>query len=115
MRSIALLVITITGITAFGCAGNNTIERDGFVLERDKTEEALAKLSRRASFDFGCPAQELQFTILAVHDDMGADMPKQIGVTGCQKRGTYAMEFIPSPAGLLETGWALDAAGVQEM
>jgi hypothetical protein len=31
-----------------GCAGN-TIERDGFVLEKSKTEELLNDLQRRAS------------------------------------------------------------------
>jgi len=97
-----------------GCAGNS-IERDGFVLEKDKTEELLRSLQRRASFDFGCPSDQLRLTILAVHDDAGADMPKQVGVQGCERRATYTMEFLSSfwGPGDEETGWRLDAAGIE--
>ena len=107
-----------------GCA-QASIQRDGFVLERDRTEELLASLSRRAAFDLQCPAQEIRCTVLAVHDDAGPDMPKQVGVVGCNKRATYTMEFISTAVGgwggrggwgfpyTHETGWRLDAAGVQ--
>lgn len=99
-----------------------SIEMDGFILERDRTEELLASLRRRASFDLGCPPQELKFTILAIHDDAGPDMPKQVGVIGCKKRATYTMEYLVSRASgvgwghsyVNETGWRLDSAGIQD-
>lgn len=126
------LILCCAGISA-GCA-QASIQRDGFVLERDRTDELLASLSRRAAFDLQCPAQEIDFTILAVHDDMGPDMPKQVGVVGCNKRATYTMEYIQTGGGSSwvgwggargwsggsihsythETGWRLDAMGVQE-
>lgn len=100
-----------------------SIQMDGFDLERDRTEELLASLRRRASFDLNCPPQELNFTMLAVHDDAGPDMPKQVGVVGCRKRATYTMEYLVSRSGgwgwghsyVNETGWRLDAAGVQDL
>lgn len=75
----------------------------------------LRSLQRRASFDFGCPSDQLRLTILAVHDDAGADMPKQVGMQGCERRATYTMEFLSSfwGPGDEETGWRLDAAGIQ--
>lgn len=98
-----------------GCAAGRTIEMDGFILEKDKTNELLGKLQRRAAFDLGCPGPELRYTILAVHDDAGADMPKQVGVNGCERWATYTMEFFPSRwgPGNDETGWRMDVTGVQ--
>ncbi|PCC74635.1 hypothetical protein SAMN02745121_08439 [Nannocystis exedens] len=101
------------------CA-RNAVERDGFVLERDKTEELLNTLLRRATFDFNCPADRLHLRVLAVHDDAGPDMPKQVGVTGCDKQATYSMEFIPvrlgpglwAPSTTVEGAWKLDGAGI---
>lgn len=100
-----------------------SIQMDGFILEQERTEELLASLRRRASFDLDCPPQELNFTMLAVHDDAGPDMPKQVGVTGCSKRATYTMEYLVSRASgvgwghfyVNETGWRLDAAGIQDL
>jgi hypothetical protein len=42
-------------------------------------------------------------------------MPKQVGVHGCERRATYTMEFHRSfwGPGNEETGWRLDAAGIQ--
>ena len=84
------------------------IHRDGFVLERAKTEEAFDELRRRAAFDMNCSPDRLNFTVLAVHDDAGPDMPKQIGVRGCGKQATYTKEYIDD----FESGWKLDMAGI---
>ena len=98
-----------------GCAAGQAIEMDGFTLEKAKTEELLGKLERRAAYDLGCPGPELKYTVLAVHDDAGADMPKQVGVNGCDRWATYTMEFFPSRYGTgnAETGWRMDVTGVQ--
>lgn len=102
MRIVGIFICS-TFLTA-GCATGRSIEMDGFTLEKAKTEELLGKLERRASFD----------TILAVHDDAGADMPKQVGVNGCERWATYTMEFIPNRfGGKDETGWQMDVTGVQ--
>lgn len=93
-----------------GCASGDVLQMDGFTLEKQKTEEMLADLQRRASFDMSCPAAELRLTILAVHDDAGADMPKRVSVLGCNKRATYAREFTQ----YVETGWTLNNTGVEE-
>jgi hypothetical protein len=114
-------VLSIVCLSA-ACA-QASIEMDGFVLERNRTEELLGKLRRRASFDLGCPPQELSFTMLAVHDDAGPDMPKQVGVIGCKKRATYTMEYLISGGVSMgvgytyvnETGWQLDAAGIHDL
>ena len=112
MKKSSLVLFAL--LLSTGCAAN-TIEQDGFVLEKSKTEELLHDLQRRASFDFGCSSDQLRLTILAVHDDAGADMPKQVGVQGCDRRATYTMEFLRSfwGPGNEETGWRLDAAGIQ--
>lgn len=108
-------VVVCATLLAVGCATGQSIEMDGFTLEKAKTEELLGKLERRASFDLGCPGSELKYTILAVHDDAGADMPKQVGVNGCDRWATYTMEFTRSRfgPGNDETGWRMDVAGVQ--
>lgn len=104
-----ILIAGLLGVLQ-GCASGDVLQMDGFTLEKQKTEEMLADLQRRASFDMSCPAAELRLTILAVHDDAGADMPKQVGVLGCNKRATYAREYTQ----YIETGWALSGAGVEE-
>lgn len=112
MRIVGFVICS--AFLAVGCATGRTLEMDGFTLEKAKTEELLGKLERRASFDLGCPGPELKYTILAVHDDAGADMPKQVGVNGCERWATYTMEFIPNRfGGKDETGWQMDVTGIQ--
>ncbi len=109
------IIIACSLFLGVGCAAGQAIEMDGFTLEKAKTEELLGKLERRAVYDLGCPGPELKYTILAVHDDAGADMPKQVGVNGCDRWATYTMEFFPSRygPGNSETGWRMDVTGVQ--
>lgn len=113
------------------CAAD-AVRKDGFVLRRKKSEEMLDALVRRATFDFNCPPGNLTLTILAVHNTAGPDLPKQVGVTGCERRATYSREFVWVGGGrgttwdsatgrngtwwgtgdLVDTGWKLDGAGV---
>lgn len=119
---VRIIKYIISGVCLSAACAQASIQMDGFVLERDRTEELLSNLRRRASFDLGCPPQELNFTMLAVHDDAGPDMPKQVGVIGCKKRATYTMEYLVSRTSgvawghsyVNETGWRLDAAGIQD-
>lgn len=113
------------------CAAD-AVRRDGFVLKRKKTEEMLGALMRRATFDLNCPVEHLNLTILEVHNTAGPDLPKQVGVSGCEKRATYSREFLWVGGGpgttwdlrtgrqgvwlgtgdLVDTGWKLDGAGI---
>jgi hypothetical protein len=115
-----------------GACAADAARRDGFVLKRKKSEEMLDALMRRATFDFNCPADRLSLTILEVHNTAGPDLPKQVGVMGCEKRATYSREFLHLGGGpgmtwdprtgrqgilwgtdtIVDTGWKLDGAGI---
>lgn len=113
-----------------GACAADAVQRDGFTLRRERTEEMLGSLTRRAAFDLNCPTRRLSLTILAVHNTAGADLPKQVGVVGCEKRATYSREFLHMGGGsgttwdpstgrqgmwwgtgsIVDTGWKLDGA-----
>lgn len=106
MKQLILNLSFLALFPAFVACGGSSIQRDGFVVEADGWQDTEDELGRRASFDLSCPRNELSLTLLDVHDDAGADMPKQVGVKGCGQRATYTREFV----GSLVSGWHLDGS-----
>jgi hypothetical protein len=114
MARLRVPLVLLTLVTG-GCGGAaGSVERDGFVLERDAIDDDELLIRRRASFDLSCAESNLSLQVLAVHDDVGADMPTSIGVQGCGKRGTYqrqvAETWIPGTASSATTmgDWELE-------
>jgi len=72
-----------------GCVKVATV--DGFTFREEAGAEMLNELRTRASFDMGCPAQELRLTVLSVDypERPRYASPRSVGVTGCDKQLTY--------------------------
>ena len=50
-------------------------------------KRAMKTVTSRASFDFGCPADELELRVLSTEG--ARKVANQIGVTGCGKKAVY--------------------------
>lgn len=50
-------------------------------------KRAMKTVTSRASFDLGCPAEELELRVLST--DGARKVANQIGVTGCGKQAVY--------------------------
>jgi len=73
-----------------GCAATPTVRSGAFVLKKSDAEESFAQVRSRAEFELRCPAEKLELSVLAVYPQYDhADLPKQIGVTGCDHRMVY--------------------------
>ena len=69
--------------------------------------ETKENLSKRASFDMSCPAQDLKFTVLSTrHDLLAGDNALSVGVEGCGKKLVY----VDSPT----SGWLANSYDQQK-
>jgi hypothetical protein len=84
--------------------GGSTIESGGFKVQKDYTLDAFSKVRARATFDFQCADNQLQLVVLSVAPEGSApctkcaNIPDQIGATGCGRRATY----VASPEGWVD-------------
>jgi len=79
----ALLCIALG---ALACTPRPTVTvSPGVTIYERVWNDAVDALGTRASFDFGCPAEELEFTVL----HLSGRYITQMGVSGCGQRGVY--------------------------
>ncbi len=73
---------------ALGLVALSAAQGCGFALvgsKKDFENFTKAPLAKTASFDLGCPADQLTYSPLGTQSD-GYD---KVGVTGCSKKATY--------------------------
>ena len=75
-----------------GCGHAKAIDVNGFALNPDPWLEDQEKLTRRATFDLRCTAENLALTVLETGGEGGMywdDWAVQVGVQGCDARIVY--------------------------
>jgi hypothetical protein len=77
-----------------------TVHVGHFNLQASSWEAARVTVSSRAAFELKCPEDKLSLTVLDVIQDAFGDVPRQIGVDGCDHRLVY----VASPS-----GWVLNS------
>ena len=88
-------LLTFALLAAAACGP--TVVVDGHKLDQQRYQSSVADVKARAKFDFDCSADKLQTTVLATFGEIDV---AQIGVTGCDHRGTYVQT---------SSGWVLNA------
>ena len=88
-------------VGAFSCGPKVVV--DGFELREKDWTRHEATLRARASFDFHCPKEELELTVLSVFPDPD-DIPQQVGVRGCENEGVYVLTV---------SGWVANTSTVE--
>lgn len=66
-----------------GCSHRGVV--DGFTVNLNNWEKCKAAVGSRATFEFGCPVEELEMHVLGA----SADWPNTIGVSGCGYRAVF--------------------------
>jgi hypothetical protein len=78
-----------------------TVESGGFKVDQADAERAFDQVRARAAWDFRCRPEGIEVVVLAVVDGGSwADLPAQIGATGCGRRGVYVSTRV---------GWVLNS------
>ena len=90
---------------ALVACGARPLTVDGHQIHEAYWNGALAQLRPRATFDLGCRAEFLSFTLLRME---GRDAA-MIGVSGCGHRGTYVRRN-SSPTGSRSVEWLLNGS-----
>lgn len=81
MNSLSRPAVAIVMALIFGgCASSITGTKAWF----DSNNAGKKTLAERASFDLGCPANELQFTCIGPSSNCTS-----VGVSGCDKKAVY--------------------------
>lgn len=75
-------------LALFAAACGPTVLVDGHKLDQRLYDTAVAKVKDRAKFDFDCPAEKLQTTVIATWPSSDSEV-QQLGVRGCDHHGTY--------------------------
>ncbi len=83
MRAFFLLVLV-------ACGGGSQITIDGHVVYESRWQESADAVRNRAAFDFECPRDEIELTLVASRPWRRASHPIRIGAQGCGHRGVYA-------------------------
>lgn len=78
-----LWIVAALGVLAMSCG--RVIVVDGIRVYEDNWRETTEELTPRASFDFDCAPQGLEFSLL----QKAGRHPSSVGVTGCGRRATY--------------------------
>ena len=89
------LAFAVLALSLSSCA---TVLRDGFELDEAFWKKQETEVTARAAFDFQCPKERLQLTVLRKRYGMGA--ADQVAVRGCDRQGVYV--YSPS-------GWVLNS------
>lgn len=92
MRMMTKLLGILLLVSISGCAG----------FSANLREKRQADLRQRASFEFSCPADQLQITPL--DDNAASHGGGTTGVSGCGKKATYIWDAFG-------TGWIMNSKG----
>lgn len=82
MRYFMLLLLGLVGC-------GPTIKSGAFTLKKDYADRAFELITNRAEFELDCPKNQLSLVTLNIIPDIGGDVPSQVGVSGCGRRGVY--------------------------
>jgi hypothetical protein len=66
-----------------------TMASGGFTVNQAVTLHAFENVKRRASFEMGCPSEQLTVVVLEARGRGYAPEPDQIGVSGCSRKAVY--------------------------
>ena len=86
-----------------GCASGEYVRSGHFHIRKEIAEKAFPIITERASFELGCPPEELTIRTLAA-TGIDEDRPYQVGVSGCGKRAVYLGSSL---------GWVLNSSNTK--
>jgi hypothetical protein len=97
-------VLALGCLGASGCGGPKIVV-SGIEVYAKVWDKTVQDLGARASYEMGCPAQNLQYTLLR----RSGRNPVEVGVEGCGKRALYIRPEIAGYAGSWQMSTARDS------
>lgn len=91
MPSVNRMLRVLGFVLVAACAKKNIIVVNGHEVYERVWERTVSDITSRATFDLGCPAEQLTVTLL---EKYGRD-PVEVGVEGCGHRIRYTRPRVP--------------------